>query len=109
MCDRVAVMYAGRMVESGGVRDLFNNPKHPYTQALMASVPHMERTDRLFEIKGQPPALYALPKGCRFTDRGSYAKNMCFTEYPPRIQAEQNHGADCWMLGPAWEEAAFKA
>ena len=69
MCDRVAVMYAGRVVEDAGVRDLFNEPRHPYTQALMASVPQMERTDRLFAIEGQPPALYALPEGCRFADR----------------------------------------
>ena len=65
MCDRVAVMYAGRIVESADVRDLFNKPNHPYTQALMASVPQMERTERLFAIEGQPPALYALPPGCR--------------------------------------------
>ena len=108
MCDRVAVMYAGRIVESGGVRDLFNNPQHPYTQALMASVPQMERTDRLFAIDGQPPALYALPEGCRFADRCSYAKSMCFAEYPARIQVHQDHGADCWMLDPSWEEAAGK-
>jgi len=73
MCDRVAVMYAGRIVESAGVRDLFNKPKHPYTQALMASVPQMERTDRLFAIDGQPPALYALPPGCRFAARCQHA------------------------------------
>ena len=57
MCDRVAVMYAGRIVESADVRDLFNKPNHPYTQALMASVPQMERTDQLFSIEGQAPAL----------------------------------------------------
>ena len=108
MCDRVAVMYAGRIVESGGVRDLFNNPQHPYTQALMASVPQMAKTDRLFAIEGQPPALYALPEGCRFADRCSYAKSMCFAEYPARIQVHPEHGADCWMLDPSWEEAAGK-
>jgi len=57
MCDRVAVMYAGRIVESADVRSLFNSPTHPYTQALIASVPQMDRTDRLFAIEGQPPAL----------------------------------------------------
>ena len=72
MCDRVAVMYAGRIIESGDVRTLFNSPTHPYTQALMASVPQMDRTERLFAIDGQPPALFALPEGCRFADRCSH-------------------------------------
>jgi oligopeptide/dipeptide ABC transporter ATP-binding protein len=105
MCDRVAVMYAGRIVESGGVRDLFNNPQHPYTQALMASVPQMERTDRLFAIEGQPPALFALPDGCRFAGRCAHAKNICYAEYPSRAEIGEEHGANCWMLHPAWEQA----
>ena len=61
MCDRVAVMYAGRIVESADVRSLFNKPTHPYTQALINSVPQMDRTDRLFSIDGQPPALWDGP------------------------------------------------
>ena len=62
MCDRVAVMYAGRVVENGPVRDLFNSPSHPYTQALIASVPKLEeRTERLYSIEGQPPLLSNLP------------------------------------------------
>ena len=76
MCDRVAVMYAGRIIESGDVRTLFNSPTHPYTQALMASVPQMDRTERLFAIDGQPPALFALPEGCRFADRCSHARPL---------------------------------
>ena len=104
MCDRVAVMYAGRIVEDANVRDLFNKPKHPYTQTLMASVPQMEKTDRLYAIEGQPPALYALPEGCRFADRCQFAQDMCRTEYPPHIQVEEGHTADCWMLDPAWAE-----
>ena len=82
MCDSVAVMYAGRVVERCDVRQLFNNPSHPYTQALMASVPQMERTDRLFAIDGQPPALYALPDGCRFADRCGHVRDICHREYP---------------------------
>ena len=66
MCDRVAVMYAGKIVEQADVRDLFNKPLHLYTQALMDSVPKMERTDRLFAIDGQPPPLWNLAEGCRF-------------------------------------------
>jgi oligopeptide/dipeptide ABC transporter ATP-binding protein len=102
MCDRVAVMYAGRIVESGSVRDLFNNPQHPYTQALMDSVPQMERTDRLFSIEGQPPALYALPDGCRFAPRCMHAREQCHTEYPPEIHASDGHQASCWILDPSW-------
>ena len=103
MCDRVAVMYAGRIVEDADVRELFNQPSHPYTQALMASVPQMDRTDRLFAIDGQPPALYALPDGCRFAERCSHAKDICRREYPPRIEIDQDHITHCWMLTPDWD------
>ncbi len=107
MCDSVAVMYAGRVVERGNVRQLFNNPSHPYTQALMASVPQMERTDRLFAIDGQPPALYALPDGCRFADRCAHARDICHREYPgPGAAAGEAHTAHCWMLHPQWNDAA---
>ena len=105
MCDRVAVMYAGRIVESAGVRDLFNKPHHPYTQALMDSVPQMDRTDRLFAIEGQPPALYALPPGCRFAPRCTYAQERCHGEYPIPYQAEDGHVANCWRLDPSWQDA----
>ena len=104
MCDRVAVMYAGRVVEDAGVRDLFNRPQHPYTQSLMASVPQMERTDRLFAIDGQPPALYDLPEGCRFAERCQHAQDVCRREYPEAVQVEERHLASCWRLDPSWAE-----
>ena len=104
MCDRVAVMYAGRIVESAGVRDLFNKPSHPYTQALMASVPQMEKTDRLFSIEGQPPALYALPDGCRFAPRCIHAQERCRGEYPRPYPVTADHTANCLRLDPTWEE-----
>ncbi len=64
MCDRVAVMYAGKIVEMGEVRDIFNHPAHPYTEALLASVPKLdEHVDRLYAIEGQPPASHDLPQG----------------------------------------------
>ena len=107
MCDRVAVMYAGRVVEDAGVRDLFNNPQHPYTQTLMASVPQMEKTDRLFAIEGQPPALYDLPDGCRFAERCQYTQDICRREYPGLTQVRANHTANCWMLDPVWSEPAL--
>ena len=104
MCDRVAVMYAGRFVEIGGVRDLFNNPNHPYTQALMSSVPQMDRTDRLFSIEGQPPALWDLPEGCRFAPRCIHAQDRCLQEYPSAYSVNDGHVASCFKLDPTWKE-----
>ena len=101
MCDRVAVMYAGRIVESADVRSLFNNPTHPYTQALIASVPQMDKTDRLFAIDGQPPALFDLPEGCHFADRCIHAQTRCHQEYPGNFPAGDDHSAACWMLDPS--------
>jgi len=99
MCDRVMVMYAGRVVETGSVRDIFNHPTHPYTQALLNSVPKLEeRTDRLFSIEGQPPALWNLPPGCRFAQRCQYADERCEREYPPSFTVKEGHTADCWRL-----------
>ena len=100
-------MYAGRIVEEAAVRDLFNRPQHPYTQALMASVPQMERTERLFAIDGQPPALYDLPEGCRFADRCQHAQDVCRREYPEMTQVESGHTANCWMLNSSWPEPAM--
>ena len=109
MCDRVAVMYAGRIIESGDVRTLFNSPTHPYTQALMASVPQMDRTERLFAIDGQPPALFALPEGCRFAARCSHVKDHCTQEYPPTGQPETDHNVSCWMVDPTWDQTSQEA
>ena len=99
MCDRVMVMYAGRVVESGPVRAIFNHPAHPYTQALLQSVPTMEeRTERLYAIEGQPPALWDLPPGCRFTPRCPYAEARCEQAYPSSFSVGADHTADCWRL-----------
>jgi oligopeptide/dipeptide ABC transporter ATP-binding protein len=99
ICDQIAVMYAGRFVERGPVRDVFNQPSHPYTQALLASVPKMEeRVEWLASIEGQPPALNDLPVGCRFAPRCAYADTRCHAAYPPAFTVGAGHSADCWRL-----------
>ena len=99
MCDRVMVMYAGRPVESGPVREIFNRPSHPYTQALLRSVPTMdEEVERLVSITGQPPALWDLPPGCRFAARCPHVEDRCRREYPPAFPVGEGHSADCWRL-----------
>jgi oligopeptide/dipeptide ABC transporter ATP-binding protein len=99
VCDQIAVMYAGRIVESGPVRDVFNHPSHPYTQALLASVPKMEeQVEWLASIEGQPPALHDLPAGCRFAPRCAYADERCHAVYPPAFTVGAGHTADCWRL-----------
>ena len=99
MCDRVAVMYAGKIVEMGSVRDIFNKPSHPYTEALLASVPKMEEdVDRLYAIEGQPPLLHDLPVGCAFADRCPYVMDRCREEYPPEFPVDEGHYSACWRL-----------
>ena len=99
MCDRVAVMYAGKIVEMGDVREIFNNPSHPHTEALLASVPKLEEdVDRLYSIEGQPPTLNDLPPGCPFAPRRQYVMDRCHDAYPPPIQLTERHDAACWRL-----------
>ena len=99
MCDRVAVMYAGRLAELADVRDLFNHPSHPYTEALMKSVPNVEEdVDFLYSIEGQPPELGNLPIGCSFADRCPYVMDRCLEEFPPEVPVAEGHMATCWKL-----------
>ena len=99
MCDRVAVMYAGRVAEVADVRGLFNNPAHPYTEALMRSVPNVdEEVDFLYSIEGQPPALDDLPPGCTFANRCPYVMDRCHQEFPPEVPVAEGHMATCWKL-----------
>ena len=98
MCDRVAVMYAGKMVEQAPVMDLFDSPSHPYTEALLKSVPDLDLdVDLLPSIEGQPPSLDDLPEGCSFAPRCPYAFDKCVEE-PPYSNVSENHTASCWRL-----------
>ncbi|OGO21146.1 MAG: dipeptide/oligopeptide/nickel ABC transporter ATP-binding protein [Chloroflexi bacterium RBG_16_50_9] len=98
-CDRVAIMYAGRIVESGSVRRVYKNPAHPYTQALMMALPKLEsRSKRLFQIKGEPPNPASLPPGCSFHPRCPEAMDICSREYPPLFAVDNDGYALCWLL-----------
>jgi oligopeptide transport system ATP-binding protein len=87
--DRIIVMYAGEMVETGGVEDIFYRPQHPYTRGLLASVPRLDRVDdeELHAIPGNPPNLQDLPPGCRFRDRCSQAMEQCLRRPPLWVDA----------------------
>jgi oligopeptide/dipeptide ABC transporter ATP-binding protein len=102
MCDQLAVMYAGRVVESGPVSRIFNDPVHPYTRALLSSIPRMsEGRRRLSAIDGQPPDLAALPPGCAFAPRCPQAFARCRAEAPPEFAPEPGRTARCWLAAPA--------
>lgn len=97
-CDSVAVMYAGKIVEKATVRELFNQPKHPYTKGLLDSIPKLGSKKRLTPIKGQPPNLHALPKGCVFQDRCPFAFDKCKEKQPPTIrEKEKSHEVSCFL------------
>lgn len=102
MADKVIVMYAGKVVEKGSVQELFNNPKHPYTQGLIASIPKMdEEQNELPIIKGTVPSPGKMPKGCRFATRCPYARKMCLDDTPPSL-VENGHEVSCWMYTDHW-------
>ena len=98
MCDQVAVMYAGRLVEAGPVRTIFNAPAHPYTRALIESIPRFgDAATRLTAIEGQPPDPTALPPGCAFHPRCPIAIERCRAEAPPETRVAAAHRARCWV------------
>lgn len=105
VCHRLAVMYAGKIVEYGPVREIFKKPSHPYTQALLESVPKLHnQTGRLPSIEGTPPPLWDKPKGCGFAPRCPFADARCHAEDPPAVhlsgEGRESHGAKCWRLLP---------
>ncbi len=102
MCDQVAVMYAGRLVEWGPVTRIFDAPAHPYTQALLGSIPRMgDSRERLTAIEGQPPDLAAPPPGCAFHPRCPQAMTQCREESPPETVLAPRHTTRCWLSVPA--------
>jgi oligopeptide/dipeptide ABC transporter ATP-binding protein len=98
LCRRIAVMYAGQIVETGPVRPIYRSPAHPYTRALLAAIPRLgARTARLTAIPGQPPSLIDLPSGCRFAARCPERMARC-AEAPPTVALGDGHSAACWKL-----------
>lgn len=96
MCDKVAVMYAGKIVEQQSVRGLFYNPQHPYTQALLDAIPKLGSKEALYVIPGQPPDLSALPPGCSFHPRCRHTMERCFTEEPWALPIGDGNTVKCW-------------
>ena len=101
MCDRVAVMYAGRIVEQAPVRELFDRPRHPYTRALVGSMPRLGNKEPLYSIPGQPPNLAVLPGGCAFHPRCPEAVARCRTEEPREFPLGDGSTARCWLVSDA--------
>ena len=103
LADRVAVMYAGKIVETGTAEDIFYRPKHPYTQALLKSLPTVEtsREEKLVPIAGTPPDLFMPPKGCEFASRCEHCMKVCKKHVPPTYEVGAGHKAACWRLHPA--------
>ncbi len=102
MCDRICVMYAGRIVERGSTDVIFHEPRHPYTQGLINSVPRLDRSakERLFSIPGLPPSLIDMPECCPFHPRCTHAMGICRTKYPPETTFGDGHRASCWLHVP---------
>src|SRR4051794_851212 len=98
-CERVAVMYAGRIAEQGDARNVFAQPAHPYTRELLASTISLSTTE-LHYIDGAPPDLIAPPSGCRFHPRCPDAMKVCPQRHPPTVTTELNQHVDCWLHGP---------
>ena len=97
MCNKVAIIYAGQIVEYGPASRIFHNPKHPYTIGLIKAFPNIEgKRTRLLSISGSPPDLIHPPQGCRFAPRCPYATAKCTSEMPLLETAEPNHDARCW-------------
>ena len=100
MADRIAVMYAGKIVEKGTAEDVFYNPKHPYTWALLSSMPDLDTKDKLEAIPGTPPNMIYPPEGDAFAARNKYALEIDFEQQPPMFKVSETHQAATWLLHP---------
>jgi peptide/nickel transport system ATP-binding protein len=101
MCDKVAILYGGQIVERGPASKIFHNPRHPYSLGLMTAVPNLEgKKQKLSSIPGSPPDLIKLSGGCRFAPRCKYATDVCLKEEPKLEKVEEDHLSRCWH----WEE-----
>lgn len=97
IADRIAVMYAGKIIETGTKREIFYNPQHPYTKGLLHSVPRLDTKGKLKPIEGTPPDLFSPPKGCPFTARCPMAMEVCNKVYPGSTTLSDSHSVDCWL------------
>lgn len=100
MCERIAVMYAGRIVEYGTAEDIFYHPKHQYTKGLIRSIPRLDTKDheRLVPIEGTPVDMLNPPEGCGFSSRCEHCMKICLRAAPPTIEVGDGHKASCWLL-----------
>lgn len=102
LCERVIVMYGGLIMEEAAIDDIYEQPKHPYTMGLLASVPgtEQEKTERLQPIPGSPPDMTNPPKGCPFAPRCKYARKICAEKLPEMKDLGNGHHSRCWLLEP---------
>ena len=100
MCDKIAVMYAGRIVEYGETDDIFYNPQHMYTKGLIRSMPRLDTTEheKLVPIEGTPVDMLNPPAGCPFAPRCDAAMKICLNQMPPKTDLEGCHYTKCWMI-----------
>ncbi|MBU3092482.1 ABC transporter ATP-binding protein [Clostridium sp. CM028] len=103
VCDRINVMYGGLIAETGSTKDLFYNPRHPYTWGLLNSIPNPQSTirEKLKPIEGQPPDLLKPPVGCPFAARCNYSMKICEKQRPPLFQISPEHNAACFLNHPS--------
>ncbi|MBQ7374679.1 MAG: ATP-binding cassette domain-containing protein [Clostridia bacterium] len=100
MADRIAVMYAGKIVEYGTAEDVFYDPKHPYTWALLSSMPDLDTNEKLDAIPGTPPNMIYPPVGDAFAERNKYALEIDYEQQPPMFKVSETHSAATWLLHP---------
>lgn len=107
ICDKISVMYAGKIVEQGSVDEIFYNPSHPYTKGLLRSMPRVdaEQYERLIPIEGTPVDMLNPPEGCPFGPRCEHCMKVCLKRNPPNISVSDGHTAACWLLSMPKKES----